>query len=137
MHCMTVQNSTEFKNSAVKDRVAMGLMLFAAIGALYAFVSAIGVALGAGPETQQVEWWRVFGFLLFTVLFVMLAIKPRSYPGLWELILVDKAALTAVEFSLITNNAANAFSTAVVDGILTLVILAAYLLSQGYRSWRH
>jgi hypothetical protein len=114
----------------------MVLMLIAALGALYAFVTSIGVALAADPETQQVEWWRVFGFLLFAALFVMLAFWPRQYPGLWELILLDKTALTIVEFGLIGNNAANAASTATVDAVLVIIIFAAYLLSKGYKSWR-
>ncbi|MCE1252180.1 MAG: hypothetical protein LWX83_01390 [Anaerolineae bacterium] len=132
---MSIQkNKGEIRN--VNDRISLGLMMLAALGAAYAFVSAIGVALTAGPETQQVEWWRAFGFLLFTVLFIMLAIKPRAYPGLWELIILDKAGLTVVEFWLISNDVVNAQSTAIVDGVLTVIILAAYLLAQGYRSWR-
>ncbi len=123
-------------NSTTRDRIAMFLMLLAASGALYALISAVGVALSAGPETQQVEWWRAFGFVVFTVLFVLLAFWPRRYPGIWELVLLDKAALTLVEVALIGNQAANAASTAVSDGILTLLILAAYILSRGYSSWK-
>jgi hypothetical protein len=123
-------------NSTTRDRIAMFLMLLAALGALYALISAVGVALSAGPETQQVEWWRAFGFVVFTVLFVLLAFWPRRYPGIWELVLLDKAALTLVEVALIGNQAANAASTAVADGILTLLILAAYILSRGYSSWK-
>lgn len=82
------------------------------------------------------EWWRAFGFVVFTVLFVLLAFWPRHYPGIWELVLLDKAALTLVEVALIGNQAANAASTAVADGILTLLILAAYILSRGYSSWK-
>jgi hypothetical protein len=44
--------------------------------------------------------------------------------------------LTVVEFILIGNQAANAASTASVDAVLTLFILAAYLLSRGYQSWK-
>jgi hypothetical protein len=123
-------------NTTVRDRMAAGLMGLAAVAALYAFVSGVGVALTAGPATQQVEWWRVMGFLLFTGLFILLAIGPRRYPGLWELVLIDKAVLTLIEVWLISGNAENAFATAVVDGILTCVILAAYLLSRGYRAWK-
>ena len=122
--------------SPVRDRIAGILMLIAALGALLAFISSIGTAAAAGLDTQQVEWWRVFGFLLFMVLFVFLALWPRRYPGLWELIILDKAALTVVEFILAGHQAANAFSAAVIDAVLTVFILAAYLLSKGYTSWR-
>lgn len=114
----------------------MGLMLVAALGAGYSFVAAIGAASAAGSDTQQVEWWRVLGFLMFTGLFLLLAFWPRRYPGLWELVIVDKAVLTIIEASLIRNQAVNALSSAIADGILTVVLIAAYFLSQGYSSWR-
>jgi hypothetical protein len=122
--------------SPIRRNIATGLMLFAALGAVYAFITAIGVAMSAGAATQQVEWWRVFGFLLFTCIFVMLAIWPYQYPGLWEIVIVNKAALTIVEVLLIGGNAENALSTAVADGILTIILIAAYVLNKGYISWR-
>jgi hypothetical protein len=123
--------------SRTRDRIAMVLMGLAGLAAAYALVTAIGVAVSAGPATQQVEWWRALGFFMFAALFGLLAFWPRRYPGLWELLILDKAVLTIVEMTLIQNHAANALSSAVVDGILTLVIAAAYVLSKGYLSWRH
>jgi hypothetical protein len=120
----------------LRDRIAAGIMFFAALAAAYAFVSSIGTALASGPAQQQVEWWRVLGFLMFSGVFVLLALGPRRYPGLWELVILDKAALTIVEIALIGNQADNALSSAVIDGILTVLILVAYLLSRGYASWR-
>ena len=122
--------------STARDRIAMGLMLLVALAAFYAFVTAIGTAAAAGPDAQQVEWWRALGFLMFTGLFVLLAFGPRRYPGLWELIILDKAALTAIELLLIGNNAANAASTALADGILTIILLVAYFLVRGWASWK-
>ncbi len=111
-------------------------MLVAAAAALYAFVAGIGVALGSGPDTQQVQWWRELGYAMFTGVFILLAFWPRSYPGLWELVIADKAVLTVVEVVLAGNDAANAVASAAADGILTVVLIAAYLLSRGYSSWR-
>ena len=133
---MSESKKTAEENSPTSDWMATILMLVAALGALYALITSIGVAAASGPDTQQVEWWRVFGFLMFTGLFVLLALWPRRYPGLWELLILDKAALTVVEAVLIKNNAADAVTTAEADGILTVILLAAYLLSRGYRSWR-
>lgn len=124
-------------NSLTRDRISTGLMLLAALGAAYAFVTAIGVASAAGPATQQVEWWRALGFSMFTAIFILLAFWPRRYPFLWELVILNKAALTVVEVLLINNNAENAASTATADGILVAVIIAAYLFSRGYQSWKH
>ncbi len=121
--------------SSTQDRIATGLLLLAALGAGYACIAAIGAATTASPATQQVEWWRVFGLLMFTGIFVLLAFWPRRHPGLWELVILNKAALTIVEALLIRNSATNAMSAAVADGILTIVLIAAYILSRGYTSW--
>jgi hypothetical protein len=133
---MTKPTTPEADTSS-RDRIAKILMLVAAAAALYAFVTGISVATGSGPATQQVEWWRVLGYLMFVGIFILLALWPRRYPGLWELVIADKAALTVVEVILINNNAANAAATAAADGILTVILIAAYLLSRGYSSWRH
>ena len=132
---MSQSKGTIEENTQTRDRMAMILMLVAALGALYALITSFGVATTSSPEIQQVEWWRVFGFLLFTGLFVLLAFWPRRYPGLWELLILDKALLTIAEVVLIGNHAKDAVTTAEADGILTVILLAAYLLSRGYRSW--
>jgi hypothetical protein len=118
-----------------RDRSAFVLTIVCALGALYACASSIGAVAAAGPETQQVEVWRTLGFAMFAGMFVLLAIWPRRFPGLWELAIADKAALTVAEVLLIQNNAVNAQSTAIADGILTVFLLAAYILSRGYTSW--
>jgi len=128
--------STNSMPAGTQDRIATGLMLLSAFAAVYSFVTGISAALAADSTTQQVEWWRVLGFAMFAGFFVLLAFWPRRYPGLWELVIVDKAALTVVELLLIQNNAANASAAAVADGILTVILIAAYLLSKGYTSWR-
>ena len=133
---MPTDPTTVKTNPLMRDRIAMALMLAASLAALYAFITAIGGAAGAGLQTQQVEWWRVLGILMFTGLFVLLAFGPRRYPGLWELVILDKAALTVVELVLIGNQAANAASSAIADGILTFILLAAYVLSRGWTSWK-
>lgn len=129
--------STAEGTTSSRDRIATILMLVAAVAALYAAVTGISVAEGSGLDTQQVQWWRELGYLMFAGVFVLLAFWPRRYPGLWELVIVDKAALTVVEVVLIRNDAADAVATAASDGILTVVLIAAYLLSRGYTSWRH
>ena len=51
--------------SSVRDRITTGLMVVSARGALYAFTMSIAAVQAAGPATQQVEAWRMFGFLRF------------------------------------------------------------------------
>ncbi|MRR31351.1 hypothetical protein EG834_13750 [bacterium] len=128
-------NETKTNRLSKRDIAAAVLMILAAVGAGYSFISSIGVALSAGAATQQVEWWRVAGFLLFAVLFVMLAFGPRRYPGIWELVILDKAALTIVEFTLAGNGASNASFPAIADAVLVVILLAAFFLSRGYASW--
>jgi len=120
----------------IRDRIATALMLVSALGALYAFITALGAVQTAGPATQQVETWRLFGFLMFAGVFILLGVWPRRLPGLWELIIVNKVGLTVVEALLIRNDAAGAQSAAIADAILSALLVAAYLLSRGYTAWR-
>ena len=120
----------------LRDRIATALMLVSALGALYAFITAIGAVQTAGPATQQVETWRMFGFLMFAGVFILLGVWPRRLPGLWELTIANKVGLTIAEALLIRNNAAGAQFTAISDGILSAFLVAAYLLSRGYTAWR-
>src|SRR6478672_6254728 len=90
----------------LRDRIATVLMLVSALGALYAFITSIGAVQTAGRATQQVETWRMFGFLMFAGVFVLLGLWPRRLPGLWELTIADKVGLTVTEALLIRNDAA-------------------------------
>jgi len=120
----------------IRDRIATVLMLVSALGALYAFITSIGAVQTAGPATQQVETWRMFGFLMFAGVFVLLAIWPRRLPGLWELTIADKVGLTVMEALLIRTGAVDAQFAALSDAILCAFLVAAYLLSRGYTAWR-
>jgi len=120
----------------IRDRIATALMLVSALGALYAFITAIGAVQTAGPATQQVETWRLFGFLMFAGVFVLLGLWPRRLPGLWELTIAGKVGLTVMEALLIRNNAVGAQFAAISDAILSAFLVAAYLLGRGYAAWR-
>lgn len=114
-------------------RVLMGL---AALGALAAAVTSIQVVRDAGPETLVVEIWRLVGFVLFSGLFALLAYRPLRYAGVWELVIVNKLTLTIAALTY-ASDAEGASEVALVDGILTGVLLAAYLLSRGWRAWSY
>ena len=123
-------------NTSARDWIAVVVMILAALGAFYAFVTAVGTAVQAGPATQQVEWWRALGFMMFTAIFVLLAFWPRRYPFLWELVILNKTILTVVEVYLARSSVENAASAAAADAILVVLLVAAYLLSRGYQSWK-
>lgn len=122
--------------SRIRDQIATGLMLVCALAAGYAFVTAIPAAQEAGPEVQQVETWRVFGYAFFACVFILLAVWPRRYPGLWEVLIINKAALTIAQWVLSGQGAEGAALGAISDLVLTVLLIAAYLLSRGYVSWR-
>ncbi|MFI5268365.1 MAG: hypothetical protein ACHQ7M_13410 [Chloroflexota bacterium] len=109
-------------------------MLVAALGALYAFGTAVTATAHASAETQQVEGWRALGLAFFVGLFVLLALSPRRFAGIWELAILDKAVLTIVQAFIIVD-AKGARDAAVADGILTALLIAAYVLSRGYAAW--
>lgn len=118
-----------------RDRAAMVLMLLAALGALLTSVGAIGPAVNASPGTQVVETWRVYGFLVFAGLFALLALRPRHYPGVWELVIFHKVAMALTAVTLLGDGAAGAPTAIVADGILAAMVIAAYLLARGYAGW--
>jgi uncharacterized transporter YbjL len=124
------------RGADIRDRIATVLMLVSALGALFAFITAVGAVQAAGPATQQVETWRMFGFLMFAGVFVLLGVWPRRLPGLWELTIANKVGLTVMEVLLIGNHADGAQSAAIADAILCALLIVAYLLSRGYTAWR-
>jgi hypothetical protein len=84
-----------------RDILDMVLMLLATLGALFSFVGSLGTVLAAPPPIQLVESWRMYGFLVFAGLFVLLALWPRLYPGVWELVIFHKAAMAITAAALI------------------------------------
>jgi hypothetical protein len=112
----------------------MVLMLLSAVGAVFSFVFSIGPALGASPETQVVEVWRSYGYLVFAGLFVLLAIWPRHYPGVWELAIFHKGALTITALTLISG-ALDTASIVLFDGLVAVFLIVSYVLTRAYTSW--
>jgi hypothetical protein len=71
---------------------------------------------------------------VFTRLFVILAFWPRRYPGVWELAIFRKVALTVSAVTGISG-AAGTMMIVVSDGLVAVFLIAAYLLSRGYARW--
>ena len=115
-----------------RDTVARALMFLAAVGAVIAFFGGLSAAHNAGDSTRWVESWRAIGFLTFAALFLLLGLRPRGVPGLWEIVFVNKAALalTAVFEMHADERSAGAF-----DAVLAVLIAGAYVLAQGWTTW--
>lgn len=131
----TAKTASATREASWRDRVATGLMLLAALGAFVSFISAIGESVTAGPAIQVVEIWRMYGFCVFGGLFLLLAFFPRRYPGIWELAILDKAALAVTGLVLLGHGVKDALTILIADGTLALVIVLAYILTRAYSSW--
>ena len=118
-----------------RDRAAMVLLLLAALGALFSFVDAVGATMVADPETRVTESWRMYGFVVFAGLFVLLAFRPRRSPGIWELVIFHKTAVAVTAAALVRGGAEDAVTVAAADGVLAVVLITAYVPSRGYSGW--
>ena len=113
-------------------RVLLGI---AAAGAFASFVLQVGQTMDAGPATQAVEAWRMVGLAAFAGLFALLAWRPLAYPGVFEIAIGSKAALALLGLTILAS-ADHASELVVFDGTLTAVLVAAYLLADGWTAWR-
>jgi hypothetical protein len=91
--------------------------------------------LDAGPTTQAVGAWRMVGLAAFAGLFAFLAWRPLAYPGALEIAIVSKAALAVLGLTLLAS-ADHGSEYLAFDGIVTVVLLAADLLADGWAVWR-
>ncbi|MET7396467.1 hypothetical protein ABZS66_23600 [Dactylosporangium sp. NPDC005572] len=119
----------------MSDRIARILLVLAALGAAVAVVSSAGAVADAGPDTRMVETWRLLGLVVFTGVFLLLAYRPRRYAGIWELTIVNKLGLTIAGLSFGAGTA-GARDALVVDGAITVILLASYALTRGWTAWR-
>jgi hypothetical protein len=116
--------------------IRVALLLLAAAGAAGGAVSQFSVATTSGPATKQTELWHAFGLLFFALLFCLLAWRPRSLPGLWEVTIAVKAALGVAEVAIGIQGATNGTFDGVVDLVLAGFLLVAYVTSRAYLAWR-
>ena len=113
-------------------RVLLGV---AAAGAFTSFVLQVGPTMDAGPATQAVEAWRTVGLAAFAGFFALLAWRPLAYPGVFEIAIASKAALAVLGLTALPS-ADHASEFVDFDGILAVVLVAAYLLVDGWTAWR-
>lgn len=117
-----------------QDRLGRGLMWLAALGALAAFASGFVAVKDATPETIWMETWRMFGFLVFTGMFVLLALRPRNSAGIWELAFFHKTAMAVS--ALFLSGAKEAAMAGTIDAVLAVIIAIAYILTRGWMAWK-
>jgi len=126
----------EAPTSPVRNqRIAQGLLIVAALGALASLTSATSVIGKADDALTITAVHDLLGFPVYAALFLLLARKPRILPGLWEILILQKAAMSILALT-IYRDADGAMLTGTIDAVLTLMLIAAYLLSRGYTAWQ-
>ncbi len=117
-----------------RDRVTLGLMVLAAIAVLGLITTAIP-ALGASGPALDARMEAGLGAVFFAALFVLLGLRPRSYPVVFELAILHRVGLGA--FGLVTaiSGAMGALVPALADVAITVLIAAAYVFGRGYDTW--
>ncbi len=115
------------------EAVASALLWICTIAAALAAISGIGAVLAADADTRFVELWREVGFATFSILFAALARSPRRASlGVWAALILNKLILTAAGVAW-AGSAAGAGSAMWWDGALTVLLLAAFVLSRARR----
>ena len=114
-------------------RVAQVLLWLSALAAALAAAGGVGEVLASAPAGRFVELWRVVGFATFAVIFGVLAAHGRRVPaGIWIAVIANKLVLTG--FGLAWSTSADGAAAAVWwDGALSLVLIAAFLLTRTRR----
>ncbi|GIF49625.1 hypothetical protein DFJ67_4091 [Asanoa ferruginea] len=123
-----------------RDRVAKIMLWLAAAGAAGAALSSAGALWDADGGAKVVETWRAYGFVVFAGLFVLLALAPRGYRGVWELVIFHKVALTVTALLYAAHGGIADTATIVAwDGSVSVLLVGAYVLSRGWTAspaWR-
>ena len=130
-----MNRSTEHVLPAWRASAARILLGLAAVGAVVSCASGVGLTMDSGPATQALEAWRTLGFAAFAGLFALLAWRPRGYPGVFEIVIANKAALAILGITVLAS-ADGASEFVVFDGGLSIALVAAYVLVDGWTAWR-
>lgn len=120
---------------AWRDQAARGVLAVAAVGAVVSALSALGTATAADDAMAVVAWHDLLGFPVFAALFALLAWRPRGYPGVWELLIGQKAVIAIVAASLARGGADDAALVATVDAVLAMALAVAYVLARAHTAW--
>lgn len=118
-----------------REAVARVLLGLAAATAGLASMDAIGSLSSSSPDQAMVLAWRAFGLPVFAGIFGLLAWRPRAYPGVFELAIAHKLAMTG--YALVNLDALDADVVLLADGILAAVLIAAYFLVGARMRPRH
>ena len=116
------------------DLVARLLLVLSALGALASIWSATDAVQKADQSMQVTAVHDLFSFPVYAVLFLLLAWRPRGLPGVWEVLIAQKAIVGLV-LLLGYREADGAVFTGTIDLILAVILATAYLAARGWQAW--
>ncbi|MGH3545351.1 MAG: hypothetical protein ACRDPW_05445 [Mycobacteriales bacterium] len=126
-----------WNEAPTRVRVGRALTALAGVAAAMAAASMLHDVVTAPSNTRVVETWRMYGLATFAGLFALLAWRPLAYRGLWELVIANKLALTITGICYaVASSADDTGEIIAADGILTVVLVASYILVRGWRATR-
>lgn len=114
--------------------VGRALLWVCALGAAASAVASLAAVADAAPEAKVAEAWRGYGFLVFAGLFALLALRPGQHPVVWVLVIGHKAAMTVTALAWTRSGVPDTTTVAVADGVVTVFLVAAYLLTRPART---
>ena len=94
MSVFTTHHSSATRPARWADLTGRTLMAITGISTLIPFVNGISRVAGAPEAYMLTEWWRTTAYLVFAGLWGLLAWTPRRQPGIWELLLIQKTAVS-------------------------------------------
>ncbi len=130
---MTTATSTGLPPRAA-DLTGRALLALCALSTAAAFADGVTRVAAAPAEWVLTEFWRTTAYLVFAGMWALLAARPRSQRGMWELIVLHKALVTV--HALLVLDLPGAAQTAWVDGALVAATVTAWVLCRGRLTWR-
>ncbi len=127
---MTVTASQAVPRTEVVGR---SILVIAALTTAAMAGIAIGQLSSATPQTVINESSSALSQAVFAGLFALLAWRPVSYPGVLELCFGLKLGIVLI--ALGQREADGAWLTIIVNGLIALGLLVAYVLLRCYRAW--
>jgi peptidoglycan/LPS O-acetylase OafA/YrhL len=116
------------------DLAGRALLALCALSTAAAFADGVTRVAAAPAEWVLTEFWRTAAYLVFAGMWALLAARPRSQRGMWELIVLHKVLVTVQ--ALLVLDLPGAAQTAWVDGGLVAATVTAWVLCRGWLTWR-
>ncbi|WP_405164460.1 hypothetical protein OG203_04905 [Nocardia sp. NBC_01499] len=132
---MTTGTTTLFSTSSRRwDRLGRSLMALNSAAAFAVFINGCFLMADVSEDRLLVEGWRTFGYLVFSVMWAMLAYRPRRVPVIWEVVIFHKVAVAVLALTIL--NTTEGIQSAVTDSTVAALTIFAYIACHGWESWR-